>query len=95
MKIALVSPYDFYWPGGVTAHISHLASNFRLLGHDVKILAPANEQNETKEDLDLIRLGRPVPVPTRIVFQYFPNRPRLRQRSGVRRIVPSGCWQNR
>mgnify|MGYP001425139968 CR=1 FL=1 len=37
MKIALVSPYDFYWPGGVTAHISHLASSFRLLGHDVKI----------------------------------------------------------
>jgi len=64
MKIALVSPYDFYWPGGVTAHISHLASNFRLLGHDVKILAPANDQNESEQDLNLIRLGRPVPIPS-------------------------------
>ena len=64
MKIALVSPYDFYWPGGVTAHISHLASSFRLLGHDVKILAPANDQNESEQDLDLIRLGRPVPIPS-------------------------------
>ena len=64
MKIALVSPYDFYWPGGVTAHISHLANNFRFLGHDVKILAPSNDQNENKENFDLIRLGRPVPVPS-------------------------------
>ncbi len=38
MKIALVSPYDFPYPGGVTAHISHLEEHFTRWGHRVKIL---------------------------------------------------------
>ena len=40
MKIALVSPYDFTWPGGVTVHISQLAHQFTNMGHQVQILAP-------------------------------------------------------
>ena len=40
MKIALVSPYDFTWPGGVTAHISQLSHRLTDMGHSVKILAP-------------------------------------------------------
>jgi phosphatidylinositol alpha-mannosyltransferase len=40
MKIALVSPYDFAQPGGVTAHVSALRRHFRSRGHRVRVLAP-------------------------------------------------------
>ncbi len=65
LKIALVSPYDFAYPGGVTAHISHLAQRFMDAGHTVKILAPSStSQNGEAEGLSVIPLGRPVPVPS-------------------------------
>lgn len=39
MKIALISPYDFPYPGGVTEHIIALAREVRQRGHEVHILA--------------------------------------------------------
>ena len=61
MKIALVSPYDYAYPGGVTAHISHLARQLTNRGHYIKIVAPLSApQNGTD---NLIALGRPFPVP--------------------------------
>ncbi|GAH88313.1 unnamed protein product, partial [marine sediment metagenome] len=43
MKIALVSPYDFAYPGGVTLHISYLERYFTRMGHEVKVIAPASK----------------------------------------------------
>lgn len=43
MKIALVSPYDYAVPGGVTKHVSSLASAFQKLGHEVRIIAPSSD----------------------------------------------------
>jgi phosphatidyl-myo-inositol alpha-mannosyltransferase len=40
VRIALVSPYSWTYPGGVTRHIESLASELRTEGHDVDILAP-------------------------------------------------------
>src|ERR1051326_6419917 len=42
MKLALVSPYDFAYPGGVTEHVSHLAEQFLARGHEVHIVAPSS-----------------------------------------------------
>lgn len=39
MKIALVSPYDFPYPGGVTEHTLALAEGLRARGHEIHILA--------------------------------------------------------
>ena len=64
MKIALVSPYDFTWPGGVTVHISQLTRQFTSMGHHVKILAPHSPSNNLPEDGSFVPLGRSVPVPT-------------------------------
>jgi len=40
MRIAVVSPYSWTYPGGVTRHIDALASQFMDDGHYVRVLAP-------------------------------------------------------
>jgi len=40
MRIALVSPYSWSYPGGVTRHIDSLAEHLRSDGHDARILTP-------------------------------------------------------
>ena len=40
MRIALVSPYSWTYPGGVTRHIEALAEQFIRDGHHVRVLAP-------------------------------------------------------
>lgn len=62
MKIALVSPYDFAYPGGVCNHISCLEQHFIRMGHDVKIIAPASKAVSTFGDR-FIPIGKPRPVP--------------------------------
>lgn len=62
MKIALVSPYDFAYPGGVVSHISCLEKQFTGMGHEVKIIAPASQAVHTIGDR-FIRIGTPRSVP--------------------------------
>jgi phosphatidylinositol alpha-mannosyltransferase len=62
MKIALVSPYDFAYPGGVVNHISCLERQFTQMGHEVKIIAPASKAVYTLGDR-FIRIGTPRPIP--------------------------------
>jgi phosphatidylinositol alpha-mannosyltransferase len=40
MRVALVSPYSWTYPGGVTRHIEALAERFFAEGHEVRVLAP-------------------------------------------------------
>src|ERR1700736_3004394 len=68
MKVALVSPYDFSHPGGVTEHISHLARELRDRGVTVKLLAPASKDLPPELDGvvgadDFYRIGRAFPIP--------------------------------
>jgi phosphatidylinositol alpha-mannosyltransferase len=66
MKLALVSPYDSAYPGGVTEHVSHLAEQFRARGHEVHIIAPSSD-DETEPSLSVDapvhRIGRVVSIP--------------------------------
>ena len=64
MKIALVSPYDFTWPGGVTAHISQLSHRLTDMGHTVRILAPFSPNRIDGQEQNFIPLGRSVPIPS-------------------------------
>jgi phosphatidylinositol alpha-mannosyltransferase len=63
MKIALVSPYDFSYPGGVVRHIESLEYYFTRMGHVVKIIAPASRPVEGYGDR-FIQIGKPRPIPT-------------------------------
>ncbi len=40
MRIALLSPYSWTYPGGVTRHIEALARELREEGHEARVLAP-------------------------------------------------------
>ena len=62
MKIALVSPYDFAYPGGVVNHISCLEQHLTRMGHEVKIFAPASQAIHTFGDR-FIPVGKPRSIP--------------------------------
>ena len=64
LKIAMVSPYDFTWPGGVTAHVSQLGIELGRLGHEVQTLAPHSPSRLDSAGPSFIPLGRSVPVPS-------------------------------
>lgn len=63
MKIALVSPYDFAYPGGVTNHISLLERHLTQMGHEVKVIAPASKAISAFGDR-FIPVGKPRPIPS-------------------------------
>lgn len=64
MKIALVSPYDYAYPGGVVIHISHLHQQLTEMGHDVKIITPCSRPDVSGGAQELITLGKPFPIPS-------------------------------
>src|SRR5437764_2417797 len=76
MRIALVSPYSWTYPGGGTRHIEALAEQFLAAGHEVRVLAPYDPDDRlslrlhrgarphARERPDyLIELGRTVGIP--------------------------------
>ncbi len=61
MKVALVSPYDYPYPGGVTEHVQHLEREFEVRGHTVKIIAPSSTDQDRLEN-NVYRVGGIVPL---------------------------------
>ncbi|TJZ41879.1 glycosyltransferase family 4 protein [Streptomyces piniterrae] len=61
MRIGIVCPYAWDVPGGVQFHIRDLAEHLIRLGHEVSVLAPADD--ETPLPPYVVSAGRAVPVP--------------------------------
>jgi len=59
MRIALVSPYSWNYPGGVTRHIEALAEHYLAAGHDVRVLSPSDPDDHLASRLH--RGARPAP----------------------------------
>ena len=62
MRVALVSPYSWTHPGGVTRHIEALSAELLAAGHHVRILAPYDGDPAGAPD-ELISLGRTIGLP--------------------------------
>ncbi|MEN8652849.1 glycosyltransferase family 4 protein [Streptomyces sp. 21So2-11] len=60
MKIGIVCPYSWDVPGGVQFHIRDLAEHLIGLGHEVSVLAPADD--ETVVPPYVVAAGRAIPV---------------------------------
>jgi len=76
MRIALVSPYSWSYPGGVTRHIEALAEAHIADGHEVRVFAPLDPPDRLSSRLHrgavpqersrpgyLVDLGRTVGIP--------------------------------
>jgi phosphatidylinositol alpha-mannosyltransferase len=76
VRIALVSPYSWTYPGGVTRHIEALACELTASGHEPRILSPFDPDDALSVRLhrgarpqsrslpaELVSLGRTVGVP--------------------------------
>jgi phosphatidylinositol alpha-mannosyltransferase len=76
VRIALLSPYSWTYPGGVTRHIDALARELRTAGHQARILSPFDPDDRlaarlhrgarpqrTPVPADFVALGRTVGVP--------------------------------
>ncbi|MEU9116996.1 glycosyltransferase family 4 protein [Streptomyces sp. NPDC048483] len=61
MNIGIVCPYAWDVPGGVQFHIRDLAEHLIRRGHEVSVLAPADD--ETPLPPYVVSAGRAVPVP--------------------------------
>ncbi|MEV4312137.1 glycosyltransferase family 4 protein [Actinocrispum sp. NPDC049592] len=61
MRIGIVCPYSFEVPGGVQAHVVDLARALRALGHEVDVLAPADEDTPLPDFVQ--PAGRAVSIP--------------------------------
>ena len=60
MRVGLVCPYSFDVPGGVQNHVHDLAETLIALGHEVSVLAPADEDAPLPSFV--VPAGRAVPV---------------------------------
>jgi phosphatidyl-myo-inositol alpha-mannosyltransferase len=67
VRIALLSPYSWTYPGGVTRHIEALSHELREKGHETSVLAPYDPDDRLTRRLH--RGARPQrhPVPERFV----------------------------
>src|SRR2546423_6892311 len=63
MKIGIVTPYDWSYPGGVRDHVRHLANEFTSMGHDVRVLAPALGTKGKLSEKNVLKMGRTTPIP--------------------------------
>ena len=63
VRIGIVCPYSFDVPGGVQFHVRDLAEHFLGQGHDVCVLAPADDDTPLP-DYVVVRRAAPCPCAT-------------------------------
>jgi phosphatidylinositol alpha-mannosyltransferase len=67
MRIAIVSPYSWSYPGGVTRHIEALAERFIEDGHHVRVLAPFDPLDRVSTLLHRGAAPQPISAPDYLV----------------------------
>ncbi len=67
VRIALVSPYSWTYPGGVTRHIEALADELQAVDHEVRILAPFDPDDALARRMHRGARPQPMTLPERVV----------------------------
>jgi phosphatidyl-myo-inositol alpha-mannosyltransferase len=67
VRIALVSPYSWTYPGGVTRHIEALADELQAVGHEARILAPFDPDDALARRMHRGARPQPMAPPDRVV----------------------------
>lgn len=60
MRVAIVSPYSWSYPGGVNRHVEALAAELRSRGHELRVLAPWDPPDRISRLLHRAPARRPV-----------------------------------
>lgn len=63
MRIGMIAPYDWNYPGGVREHVRHLTAEFMKMGQEVHILAPASRMEDPLAEGNISNMGGTVPLP--------------------------------
>jgi phosphatidylinositol alpha-mannosyltransferase len=66
VRVALVSPYSWTYPGGVTRHIAALADELEQRDHEVRILAPYDPDDRLSRRLHRGARPQPMDPPARL-----------------------------
>ena len=61
MRVGIVCPYSWDVPGGVQAHVRDLAETLIEFGHEVSVIAPADDDDALPSYV--VPAGRAIPVP--------------------------------
>jgi phosphatidyl-myo-inositol alpha-mannosyltransferase len=67
MRVALVSPYSYTYPGGVGRHVEALAQELTGLGHEVRLLAPYDPDDRLARVLHRGASPQPRPLPDHVI----------------------------
>ncbi len=66
MRVCLVTPYSWSFPGGVLEHVDALADHLERRGHEVSVMAP-NDPLDIRTRLLHPKLGRHGDLPERVI----------------------------
>ena len=67
MRVALVSPYSYTYPGGVGLHVEALADELRRAGHEVRLLAPCDPDDRLARVMHRGVSPRRRPLPEHVI----------------------------
>jgi phosphatidylinositol alpha-mannosyltransferase len=67
VRVALVSPYSYTYPGGVGLHVEALAGELQRAGHDVRLLAPYDPNDRLARVMHRGVSPRRRPVPDHLI----------------------------
>jgi phosphatidyl-myo-inositol alpha-mannosyltransferase len=62
VRVGIVCPYSWDIPGGVQAHVRDLAEQLLMLGHEVSVLAPGDDDQPHLPPY-VVMAGKSVPIP--------------------------------
>ena len=67
MRVALVSPYSYTYPGGVGRHVEALAEQLAAGGHEVRVLAPYDPDDRLARVTHRGARPEPRPLPDHLI----------------------------